>query len=73
MQVMYRRSNREVLAELRYALQVMDENSHLGLDDQAADNLRAMLLRRIAKVESELAREASRFPDADHLLHKLPE
>ncbi len=55
---MYRKPSREILAELRNALQVMEENAHLGLDDKAADKLKALLLRRIAKLEDAIAREA---------------
>jgi hypothetical protein len=60
--MMYRKPSREILAELRNALQVMEENAHLGLDDKAADKLKALLLRRIAKVEDVIAREAPSAP-----------
>jgi len=36
----------ELANELRYALDVMEENSHLGLDDESANRLRSILLRR---------------------------
>jgi len=55
----------ELANELRYALDVMEENSHLGLDDEAANRLRKILLRRINQAESEFsARPADpvRFP-----------
>ena len=42
----------ELANELRYALDVMEENSHLGLDDEAAKRLRNILLRRIKQAES---------------------
>ena len=42
----------ELANELRYALDVMEENSHLGLDDEAATRLRNILLRRIKQAES---------------------
>jgi len=41
----------ELANELRYALDVMEENSHLGLDDEAANKLRSILLRRIKQAE----------------------
>ena len=41
----------ELANELRYALDVMEENSHLGLDDEAANRLRNILLRRIKQAE----------------------
>jgi hypothetical protein len=41
----------ELAKELRYALDVMEENSHLGLDDEAANRLRDILLRRIKQAE----------------------
>jgi hypothetical protein len=41
----------ELAKELRYALDVMEENSHLGLDDEAASRLRDILLRRIKQAE----------------------
>ena len=37
--------------ELRYALDVMEEYSHLGLDDEYADKLRDILVRRIEEAE----------------------
>ena len=45
----------ELANELRYALDVMEENSHLGLDDEAASRLRSILRRRIEKAESEFS------------------
>ena len=41
----------ELANELRYALDVLEENSHLGLDDEAANRLRNILLRRIKQAE----------------------
>jgi hypothetical protein len=37
--------------ELRYALEVLEEYSHLGLDDEYAKRLRQILERRIGRVE----------------------
>jgi hypothetical protein len=45
----------ELANELRYALDVMEENSHLGLDDEAANRLRNILLRRIKQAETEVS------------------
>ena len=43
--------NPDLANELRYALDVMEEHSHLGLDDAAANKLRDILLRRITDAE----------------------
>ena len=48
----------EVLENLRYALSVMDEESHLGLGDKYAETVRRTLLRQIAVVEAAIARES---------------
>ncbi len=42
----------ELANELRYALNVMEENAHLGLDDDAAARLRKILVRRIQQAEN---------------------
>jgi hypothetical protein len=49
----------EVLQDLRLALAAMEEDSHRGLDSQAAKTLRGRILRRIAKVEAEITRESA--------------
>jgi hypothetical protein len=41
--------------ELRYALNVLEECSHLGLDEEGASRIRRILLQQIAKTESALA------------------
>jgi hypothetical protein len=59
------RPNPELVTELRFALDVMEENSHLGLDNEAAGKLRNILLRRIKEAETALScRPAApvRFP-----------
>lgn len=43
--------------ELRYALDVMEEYSHLGLDDEYTGKLRRILLRRIEEAEAALSIE----------------
>lgn len=45
----------DAAVELRYALEVMDEYSHLGLDDEYASKLRDILLRRIEEAEAALS------------------
>ena len=49
----------EVLEDLRLALAVMEEDSHRGLDSQAAEVLRNRIKGRIAIVEAEIEREAA--------------
>jgi hypothetical protein len=36
----------------------MEENSHLGLDNEKADVLRGRLLGQIAKIEADISRES---------------
>jgi hypothetical protein len=57
--MMRSRPRGEVLADLREALHVMEERSHLGLDNEVAEKLGRLLLHRIAKVESALAQESN--------------
>jgi len=47
--------NPDLATELRYALDVMEEDSHLGLDDRYASKLREILLRRIEETEAALS------------------
>ena len=54
---MSNRPNSALILELRYALDVMEERSHLGLDDEVASNLKGVLLRRIAVAQDALARK----------------
>lgn len=59
----------ELANELRYALDVMEESSHLGLDDESATRLRNILLRRIKQAEiNNAARpaEPARLPAKRH-------
>jgi hypothetical protein len=51
--------------ELRFALDVMEESSHLGLDDEYASRLRKILERRIAQAEDNVSfgpAQPIRFP-----------
>jgi Holliday junction resolvase RusA-like endonuclease len=50
--IMYATTNPDLVNELRYALDVMEENSHLGLDNEAAGKLRSILVRRINEAEA---------------------
>lgn len=52
---MYATVNPDLATELRYALDVMEEYSHLGLDDEAASKLRDILQRRIRDAEAALS------------------
>jgi len=47
----------EVIEDLRFALEVMEEWSHSGRDAQTADVLRNRILAQIAEVESQMASE----------------
>ncbi len=63
--IMYATSNPDLVNELRYALDVMEEYSHLGLDNEAAGKLRGILVRRINEAEAALSSRPSapvRFP-----------
>ena len=44
-----------LISDLQYALVVMEESCHLGLDDDFAHKLKCVILRRITEGESELA------------------
>lgn len=47
----------DAATELRYALDVMEEYSHLGLDDEYTGKLREILLRRIDEAEADVSLE----------------
>ena len=49
----------EVLEDLRLALAAMEENSHRGLDSQAAEVLRNRITGRIAIIEAEIEWEST--------------
>ena len=53
---------REVLGDLKFALDVMEENSHLGFDDGTASVLRDRLLGQITQIEAEIVRETTAPP-----------
>jgi hypothetical protein len=53
--------------ELRFALDVLDEYSHLGLDDEYATRLRKILEHRISDAEESVSccpAQPARFPVA---------
>lgn len=52
---MYATTNPDLVNELRYALDVMEEYSHLGLDNESAGRLRSILVRRINEAEAALS------------------
>jgi hypothetical protein len=41
------KSKSELITDLRFALDVMEEYSHLGLDDEAANKLREIIVHQI--------------------------
>jgi hypothetical protein len=49
---------KEVLEDLRFSLEVLEERSNCGLDQQYAETLRNRLLGQIARVEAQIARES---------------
>jgi hypothetical protein len=54
---MHDQPNSAILTDLRYILDVFEERSHLGLNEERANMVRGILLRQIAKTESALARK----------------
>lgn len=49
------KSKSDLVTDLRYALDVMEEYSHLGLDDEAASKLREILIRQIGDAREDLS------------------
>jgi hypothetical protein len=52
--------NPAIVTDLQYTLEVMEEYSHLGLDNESAKKLREILLRRISEAEAALDRQSAR-------------
>jgi hypothetical protein len=52
----------EVLEDLQFALEVMEERSHLGLDAEATQILRNKILSQIEKVRALIEREQASAP-----------
>lgn len=44
-----------VLDDMRYVHEVLDEAGHLGLSDESAERIRAVVQRRIAELEVEIS------------------
>jgi hypothetical protein len=57
--------NSALLTELRDTLQVMEERSHLGLNEERASMVRRILLRQIEKTESATAGEPAPAAPSD--------
>jgi hypothetical protein len=49
---MIEESTRQKASSLRDILSVIEERTHLGLNDEMTDNLRRIIARKIARVES---------------------
>lgn len=58
----------QTLRDLHFALDVMDERSHLGLDDNTARTVRNALLHQILEVETALG-----FPPSSQMAKLHPE
>jgi hypothetical protein len=52
-------NRRQTLSDLHFALDVMEERSHIGLDDKTAATVRQALLHRIAEAEKALGQPSS--------------
>ena len=53
-------SHSDAAMELRYALEVMEEYSHLGLDDEYAGKLREILVKWIEAAEAAVSLKPGR-------------
>ena len=53
------KSKSDLVNDLRYALDVMEEYSHLGLDDEAASKLREILVRQIENTCADISSRPS--------------
>ena len=53
----------QMLSTLRFALDVMEERSHIGLDDKTAGTVRSALLHQILETETAL-----HFPPSAHMI-----
>jgi hypothetical protein len=52
--------NPELISDLEFALDVMEEKSHLGIDDERAGQLKGILLRQVEEAKAELGRRPNR-------------
>ena len=55
--------NPELVSDLQFALDVMEEKTHLGLDDKSAGDLKSILLRHIKEAKLEMESPADRGLD----------
>lgn len=55
---MYAQPEYATASELRYILNVMEERSHLGLDNASAHKIREVLVRRISRAENASAKKS---------------
>jgi hypothetical protein len=51
----------------------MDEESHLGLDHKYAETVRGVLLRQIAAIEADIARESGTSHSSTSPILEVPE
>ncbi len=56
---MYTDAQYATASELRYILNVMEERSHLGLDQESANRIKQVLGRRIADAEDRSAKKSA--------------
>lgn len=56
---MYSQAEYATASELRYILSLMEERSHLGLDNASAHRIKEVLLRRIAGAENASAKKGA--------------
>ena len=61
---MYAVRNSVVVDDLRFALDVLQESSHLGLDSEYASRLRSVILEQVERRESESGLNPHQFDPA---------
>jgi hypothetical protein len=54
---MFVETTAELVNDLRFALEVMDDHSHLGLNDERAAKLRNLMQRRILAAQETLTKD----------------
>ena len=62
----------DLLKELHFALNVMEENTHLGLNNRYADKLKTILLSRITETEAKLGNRPATVVSFSVCETKLP-
>jgi len=63
--------NPETVSDLQFALDVMEENSHLGLDDEGASQLKSILLRHIEEANRPTVRNEPRESEVHDYTSRL--